>query len=381
MTRVHFCAFIFRAASTTALVAITLACSGGAPVRPSELDRDSAAAGAVIEGVLMAGPGGSTSPRTLSTRSVPSSTPLGGVTVRIVGTSLETVADNSGSFRLADVPAGTVRLQFRAGTLDATTELTGVGGDQAISLQVQIDGSSAVIVAETREAKVVVCHADGSGSYQMISIGESAEPAHRAHGDAERGEAVPGRSPMVFGEDCAPEGPEVRLEKSTNGEDADQAPGPEVIVGSPIEWTYRVSNMGTVALTSVAVSDDQGVVVSCPSASLAAGASMICSGAGAATLGQYRNVGTVTASYTFNGESGQITAVDPSHYRGVAPEVDEPGATVTLCHRTGAGFYVKIEVGLDAEPSHIAHGDGRIGQAVPGVSGRVFTATCGTTGA
>jgi len=50
---------------------------------------------------------------------------------------------------------------------------------------------------------------------------------------------------------------------------------------------------------------------------------------------------------------------------------------VTLCHRTGAGFYVLINVGIAAEPAHLQHGDGKPGEAVPGQPTGRFTQTCG----
>ena len=90
-------------------------------------------------------------------------------------------------------------------------------------------------------------------------------------------------------------------------------------------------------------------------------------------LGQYSNIGTVTATWSAGGFSGTTTASDPSHYVGVS---EDEGPKVSLCHRTGAGFYVLISVGAAAEPAHLAHGDGRPGQAVPGSPGRSFSAGC-----
>ena len=54
---------------------------------------------------------------------------------------------------------------------------------------------------------------------------------------------------MVFDENCRPSGPSIDIEKSTNGEDADQAPGPSILVGNPVAWEYRVTNTGTINLT------------------------------------------------------------------------------------------------------------------------------------
>jgi hypothetical protein len=105
---------------------------------------------------------------------------------------------------------------------------------------------------------------------------------------------------------------------------------------------------------------------------------MTCTGSGVVELGQYHNVGTVTANWTSSSGSGTVTDSDASHYFGVLPEEPEDGdgLDVTLCHRTGAGFYVIISVGADAEPAHLAHGDGRIGDAVPGMPGKTFSSGC-----
>ena len=73
-----------------------------------------------------------------------------------------------------------------------------------------------------------------------------------------------------------------------------------------------------------------------------------------------------------------MTDSDLSHYLGIAVVVDESGRPkVTLCHRTGAGFYNKIEVSVSAEPAHIAHGDGKPLGPVPGQTGKFFTSSCG----
>ena len=43
--------------------------------------------------------------------------------------------------------------------------------------------------------------------------------------------------------------PIIELEKSVNGEDADQAPGIEIPVGDTVTWTYKVTNPGDVVLS------------------------------------------------------------------------------------------------------------------------------------
>ncbi len=109
------------------------------------------------------------------------------------------------------------------------------------------------------------------------------------------------------------QGAAIAIEKATNGQDADVAPGPTIEVGDPVQWTYVVTNTGDVKLTSVTVSDDQGVAVSCPKATLQPGESMTCTGNGVAKPGQYRNVGTAQGTPPCG---AAVSADDPSHYFG-----------------------------------------------------------------
>jgi hypothetical protein len=294
------------------------------------------------------------------------------MTVAVTGTSLSATVESSGDFQVDGVPSGNVQLQFKNASVNATAQIANVTNDQLVQIQVQLNGSSASIVSEVRSnGKVSLCHRTESGTYQSIEVSVSAEPAHRAHGDAKVGEPVPGDTTKVFDENCKPVGASVSIKKSTNGEDANDAPGPSITVGSPVAWTYEVRNNGTMPLTGVVVVDDRGVTVTCPQATLAVGQSMTCTGSGVATLGQYMNVGTVTANWS----GGQVRDSDPSHYLGVSPD-EEEGPKVQLCHKTGNGSYHLIEVSINAEPAHRAHGDGKIGEAVPGIPGKVFGAGC-----
>jgi hypothetical protein len=78
---------------------------------------------------------------------------------------------------------------------------------------------------------------------------------------------------------------------------------------------------------------------------------------------------------TANSVAGPVKDVDASHYFGEAPtQVGE--RKVEICHRTGNGQYHLIDIGISAEPAHRAHGDAKIGEPVPGSSGKVFTASC-----
>jgi len=147
--------------------------------------------------------------------------------------------------------------------------------------------------------------------------------------------AAEGRYTMTlrsFCEESEAEPPEprepagLRLEKATEGFDADQPPGPELVVGEPVEWTYEVTNTGHVPLHAIVLEDDQLGDVDCPEDTLAAGASMICTATGVVEEGPYRNLATVTGR-TPRGR--EIEASDPSHYTG-AGEVPPPETSVDL---------------------------------------------------
>jgi uncharacterized repeat protein (TIGR01451 family) len=113
--------------------------------------------------------------------------------------------------------------------------------------------------------------------------------------------------------------PALTLKTSTNGQDANNTPGPYILSGHAVSWTYLVTNSGNVSLTNVAVSDDRGVTLSCPKATLAVAEAMTCTASGTAASGQYTNLGTVTAKPP--GSLSPISASDPSHYFGAQPGV------------------------------------------------------------
>ncbi|MCP3967064.1 MAG: hypothetical protein GY718_12060, partial [Lentisphaerae bacterium] len=135
------------------------------------------------------------------------------------------------------------------------------------------------------------------------------------------GTTVTDDDPSHYWGECPGADPAIDIEKATNGHDADAAPGPTLQIGDPVAWTYEVTNTGDVTLDNVDVTDNQGVAVSCPTTTLAAGASMTCTGNGTAEAGQYWNLGT--ASGTSAGSAScpgtTVTDDDPSHYWGECP--------------------------------------------------------------
>ena len=459
---------VLTALSCAALMA-AVACSDGSPASPMGTGgspTSPSGTGATITG-------------TVGLATVASTSTL---TVSVAGTTLSSPVDASNTFRLAGVPSGDVQLVFAGSEGRPTVSLSNVVDQEAIEVRISIVGNTATVERELRgnnAGKLVLCHRSDDSQYHSIEVSVNAEATHRAHGDARPGELVPADSSKVFDEGCrlispveikkftngqdadrAP-GPAipigspvswtyvitnrsaltftsmlvsddrgvevaclsilpapgasvtctgsgtavagqyrnigmvtvtangnqytasnashyfggvisgVTIKKYTNGQDVSQAPGPSILVGRPISWTYVVTNTGALTFERVSVTDDRGVLVACPRLTLAPGASMTCTGSGVAVAGQYRNVGTVVA--TANGTS--YTDTDASYYFGRS--ADGGTSKVALCHRTGNGRYHLIEVSVSAEPAHRAHGDGRVGEAVPGMSGRVFAASCG----
>jgi len=346
------------------------ACGGG----PTEPGKAGSSGGATIAGTAAIG-------SVNKSINALNGMPAAGLSVTISGTSLSATTNASGYFEISGVPSGNARLQFRQSGVDASAEVANVSGQQLVTIEVQVSGSVATIVSDTRTAsKVSLCHrTEGSQGYQMVTVAQEAEPAHRDHGDAKPAERVPGTQAQIFDQTCQVVGPAVDIEKYTNGEDADSAPGPTITVGAAVSWTYVVTNTGTVTLSGIVVTDDKGVSVSCPSTSLTAAQSMTCTGTGTATLGQYGNVGRVTATGAnpSGGGTSIVTDEDTSHYVGVAPTQDNgEGPKVELCHRTGNGSYQLLSVAISAEPAHRAHGDGKIGEAVPMEAGKTFGTGC-----
>lgn len=96
--------------------------------------------------------------------------------------------------------------------------------------------------------------------------------------------------------------PAIGIVKYLNDQDANFAPGVGVLPGSSMAFRYVVTNMGNTPLSDLAVTDDQGIVVSClaldgtPVTMLAVGESVTCSANQNATFtGAYVNTATATA--------------------------------------------------------------------------------------
>jgi uncharacterized repeat protein (TIGR01451 family) len=131
--------------------------------------------------------------------------------------------------------------------------------------------------------------------------------------------------------------PGIDIEKATNGEDADSAPGVPLIEGDLVTWTYSVTNTGNVALDNVVVTDDNGTPADTSDdfnptftggdtnndGKLDIDEIWTYESTGFAILYQYGNEAEVTGDYTVitgpDGTPETRTAedMDPSYYYGV----------------------------------------------------------------
>lgn len=108
--------------------------------------------------------------------------------------------------------------------------------------------------------------------------------------------------------------------KTTNGEDVKAAPGPQVVPGSEVKWTYTVKNTGDFVLKDVLVVDKDSAgreVFSGTVPLLAPGASVVLSAQGEAIEGQYKNTVTASAENPLGGSD--LSAADDSYYFGALP--------------------------------------------------------------
>jgi hypothetical protein len=120
----------------------------------------------------------------------------------------------------------------------------------------------------------------------------------------------------------------IDLEKATEGQDADLPPGPSLTPGATVNFTYEVTNTGSLPLRNVGVTDDQGVVVTCPSGNpiplLLAGAAETCTGSATVGIGPYANLGTAEGE---DPNGNPVTDSDPSNHVGASPGIAIEKAT------------------------------------------------------
>ncbi len=221
---------------------------------------------------------------------------------------------------LASSPATSVLATAAAFTL-ALSLLKLANGDTGVSIpvgapvtwsyQVTNTGNVTLTNVSVTDSKVSPADIDcGGGSNVIASLAPGAEVTCTASGIAQQGiiynrgtaTGTPPSGPAVSSSSTADYlgfKAKVRLVKRTNGGD-----GLRIPVGSPVTWTYAVTNTGSkyAPLAEVTVTDNlvPSADIDCGSgtnviASLNAGASVTCTASGTAIRGKYTNLGTVTA--------------------------------------------------------------------------------------
>jgi hypothetical protein len=214
----------------------------------------------------------------------------------------------------ADFPRGPILVLGSA--VSWTYEVTNIGQVDLTDVTVTDDQGVAVSCPASAldVGESMTCSASGSaiaGQYVNEARAEALDPEGNTVSDTDMSH--------YFGSD-----PAVAIEKLTEGDDADTAPGPTLFEGCDVSWSYEVTNTGNIELDNLVVTDDQGVAVSCPGSTLDVGETVVCTASDVVILGPYENEGEATAVDPLG---TQVSAVDLSHYFG---ETVEPDCAVAL---------------------------------------------------
>lgn len=176
------------------------------------------------------------------------------------------------------------------------TRLTGIG----------VLDDSHVPVACPKDAldpgETMVCTASG------VAVGCQYRNVGTAVGNAPSGLQVSASDTGFYYGDL---GAAISLLTMAENDDANTPPGPTIPMGGTVHLTYKVTNTGQVALSGIVVTDDQGLAVTCPATTLAAGQSMTCTATEKATVGQHAHMGHVSASAACG---PALTAQDPAYH-------------------------------------------------------------------
>jgi len=168
--------------------------------------------------------------------------------------------------------------------------------------------------------------------------------------------------------------PDVHLEKSTNGVDADSAADAvQLDEGDAVVWEYTATNTGNVDLADVSITDDQEGFV-CEIPVLPVGETATCTLNGVAGDGSYSNLGTVSGTpVDENGDPivdnngnpiDDVEDTDPSHYDGNPDFVADPSVefekTTNGVDADNASQAVEVAVGDAVVWEYTATNDGNV---------------------
>jgi len=235
--------------------------------------------------------------------------------------------------------------------LDFSTYLGGLESDAGRGLALDLNGTT------------LICGETNSGNLPLAGV--PFDTTYGGAGDGYVGKLVIGPVPGVV------------IKKYTNGADADSPPGPHILYGSMVNWTYWIANTGPLSLTEVVVTDNMSVAVTCPKNYLNQGESMTCTASGTAIVGQYNNIGSVSAHPP--GGLPPVTASDPSHYFGAQPSIQIIKKTNGVNSDTPPG--PNLLVGATVEWTYEVANTGNVSltNVVVTDSDATLTVTCPTT--
>lgn len=140
--------------------------------------------------------------------------------------------------------------------------------------------------------------------------------------------------------------PAISIDKTTNGSD-----NPAIPKGDDVTWTYVVTNIGNVTLTSIDVTDDKEDLIG-SLASLAPGFSQTFTKVGTAIAGEYTNIGTVIGKYN----TTVVTAQDSSGYTGTFT----PAPSISITKTTNGSDGLSFAVGTPITWTYVVKNTGNV---------------------
>jgi hypothetical protein len=138
-----------------ALLALVLVCACGkdasspsptSPTSPTGSSGGNTTPGAVVTGIVTS----AATTQTASTSGARVMDVAGVSRVDVVGTNVSSAIDSQGRFSLTGVPVGSAQLKFTGTGVNAMATVTGLESNQTISVIFSVAGSSATIVADSR---------------------------------------------------------------------------------------------------------------------------------------------------------------------------------------------------------------------------------------
>jgi uncharacterized repeat protein (TIGR01451 family)/LPXTG-motif cell wall-anchored protein len=153
----------------------------------------------------------------------------------------------------------------------------------------------------------------------------------------------------------------IDIDKVTNGSD-----GLNIPAGSPVVWTYTVTNAGRLPLSNIAVSDDQpGVTPSYESGDtngndlLDLSETWVFKADGIAVTGDYENIGTAEGQY----RNTTPSATDGSSYFGTSPAlgIDKTSETTSISAPGTINYTITVSNGGNVKLTGITVSDPMLG--------------------